>query len=153
MSDSPFQDNAWENAHGDETETVAKRNPWLWIGLPIGCIGVLLLVCGGSAFTLVYGVSALIKSSEPYRYALQRVEDHGGTAQKLGTPIEPGSFLSGSIQIYGEDGEADFLVPLSGPGGTASLRVVASKEAGQWSYAILQVTFGNDTDERIDLLE
>ncbi len=153
MSDSPFQDNAWEDAHGDETEAIAKRNPWLWLGLPIGCVGVLLLVCGGFAFTLVYGVSALIKSSEPYRYALERVENHGGTAQKLGTPIEPGNFLSGSIQLDGDEGEADFYVPLSGPGGTASLHVVASKAGGQWSYSTLQVTLKEDTNEVIDLLE
>jgi hypothetical protein len=70
----------------------------------------------------------------------------------LGEPIELGFWISGSINISGPTGNADFSVPLSGPKGAGRLYIVGEKSAGKWSFDLLEVEI-DGRDERIDLLE
>jgi hypothetical protein len=68
----------------------------------------------------------------------------------LGEPIEPGWYMSGSINVSGSSGEADIMIPISGPRGTGRIYAVATKSAGRWSYEILEVEIDGQP-ERIDL--
>lgn len=126
-----------------------SRN-WKWV-VPVGCLGMILLpvACAGAIFLAVYGV---IQGSEPYREALARAREHPEVVAALGEPLEAGLFVSGSINIRGSDGEADFSINVSGPEGEGTLHVEARKEAGAWSYEEM-VLVVDATGERIDLLE
>ena len=59
---------------------------------------------------------------------------------------------SGNISVSGSnDGHANLTVPVSGPSGSGSIRVVATKANGIWTYSELRLNLGNG--EFIDLLE
>ncbi len=70
----------------------------------------------------------------------------------IGEPIEAGMLISGSFNVSGPSGEADFSMPISGPDGKATLYVEAAKSAGKWEYHVLEAEI-RETGERIDLLK
>ena len=74
-----------------------------------------------------------------------------GTLQALGEPIEPGFMPSGSINISGPSGNADLAIPISGPQGSDTIYLVATKEAGRWNFSLLEVEI-KEQSERINLL-
>src|SRR5690606_38258460 len=104
-----------------------SRN-WKWV-VPVGCLLPVVVCCGGITllFSLVFDA---IKSSEPYKQSLAMVQTHLQVTAALGTPIEPGFFLSGNINVSGGSGEADLNYPISGPHGDASVFVIAERSAG-----------------------
>lgn len=153
MADMHPQDNRWSDPVDDDMETVTSRNPWIWLGIPLLCVGVLIVACGGIIFSVFFGVTTVIKTSEPYRYALEQIDKHGGLTKTIGEPIQTGKFLSGSLNLTGDSGEADFVIPVSGPGGRAEVHVVASKSADRWTYTKLLVDFEDPLLVDLDLLE
>jgi hypothetical protein len=123
-----------------------------WV-IPVG-IGVILLLCLVPLFC-VAGVGAsvfgLIKSSDVYQNALQEAQSHPAVNEALGEPVEPGWWVTGSIEVNNTTGNADFAVPLSGPKNSGTLYAVAFKEAGQWHFSRLEVEVQGQS-ERINLL-
>ena len=126
-----------------------SRN-WKWV-VPAGCLTMLLLAVGGVVAVVVF-IFGLMKSSDAYTGAVARAKAHPAVVAALGSPIEPGFFVTGNINISGGSGHANLAVPISGPKGSATLYVTASKAQGQWTFSALVVAIG-DTGERIDLLE
>jgi hypothetical protein len=127
---------------------------WKWF-VPVGCLGLIVMVVGGIALLVVaiFGaVSGLIKSSYPYSEGLARVQASAEVRQVLGSPVEAGFFLSGSINVSGSSGHADIAIPISGPKGSGWLYAVADKSAGKWTFTRLEVEIEGRA-ERIDLLE
>lgn len=126
-----------------------NRN-WKWF-VPVGCLGTLIVIAGFfvGVCLLVFG---LAKSSYAYKDALAKAKSHPAVQETLGTPIEEGLFVTGSINTSGPSGRADLAIPISGPRGKGTIYVVASKSAGQWTYSTLVVEI-KDTRQRIDLLE
>ena len=124
-----------------------QRN-WKWV-VPAGVIGALIVLVGSAAaiFLFVFGI---IRSSEVYDTALARARADSTVVRLLGEPIEPGWWVSGSIQVSGPSGSADFEAPLHGPVGRGTLYVSAEKEAGRWRYKVLEVGV-EGRDDRIDL--
>ncbi len=115
-----------------------------------GCLGVILLFV--LLFLGVFGtIFGSLRSSEPVKEAISRAEVHPVVVEHLGTPIEAGWFMNGSISLAGDSGYADIAVPLSGPGGSAQIHVVAKKEAGRWQYQRMECEILG-VEERIDLL-
>jgi hypothetical protein len=112
-----------------------SRN-WKWL-IPVGCLGS-LVVCVGFVLLLVVIVFGAIKRSDAYTEGLARARASAEVKNLLGEPIEPG-WLTGKIEVEGASGKADLAIPLSGPKGTATLYVVATKEAGKWEYSVLEV--------------
>ena len=53
--------------------------------------------------------------------------------------IRPGIMPTGSINVENQRGEADLDIPISGPGGSGSIHVRATKEAGGWTIDVLTV--------------
>jgi hypothetical protein len=72
-------------------------------------------------------------------------------AQQLGSPIDEGWLLSGSVNVSDASGDADLSVPISGPKGKGTVYVTAQKSAGRWNYSLMQVAI-DGSDEKIDLL-
>ena len=125
---------------------------WMWVASG-GCLGALALL---SAFivailTIVMGT---MKSSGAYKEALAQAQGNQQIQQTIGTPIEPGLFVTGSIDISvddGSSGRADITIPISGPKGKATIFAVATKSAGKWTFSKLVVETKSD-GQRIDLL-
>ena len=127
---------------------------WKWV-LPVGCLAPLLVCCGGIGL-LMTAVFGAIKSSEPYREALARAEASPALQAALGQPIRPGFFPTGTIRTGfdipgGETGQADLAIPISGPKGTATLRVVAEKSDAGWKFLTLEAMVAGQA-RPIDLL-
>lgn len=130
-----------------------KKN-WLaahWkSALAVGCLGLIALIVtfiGGILFL----VESSIKNTPAYTEALARAQANPVVAEKIGQPLHAGWFVSGSINISGSSGNADFSVPISGPKGKGTLYVVAKKSAGRWQFETLQAEIEGNS-ERINLL-
>jgi len=76
----------------------------------------------------------MMKRSEPYQDSLQLVSQSPQVIEGIGEPIEPGFFVTGSIQLSNNDGEAQLNYSISGPEGKALILVEGTKTGGQWSY-------------------
>ena len=121
---------------------------WKWV-VPVGCLSILVL---GAVFiaAIIGVVFGAMKSSDVYREALQRAQNHPEVQAALGTPIESGWWMSGEINVSGPGGNANIQIPISGPKGKADIYAVATKEAGRWKYSTLNVAV--DGGRTIDLL-
>ncbi len=122
---------------------------WKWV-VPVGCLGAILLLALfiGAIVALVFGV---IRSSDVYQDAVETARASAAVQAALGSPVEAGYLVTGSINVSGSGGSADLAIPLSGPDGEATLYAVASKSGGQWVFSTLVVGV-EATGERIDLL-
>lgn len=122
---------------------------WIrWIVL--GCSG-LILVSALAAWGFVTLVMGGVKKSRAFQGALDKAVAHPAALAALGEPIEPGFWVSGSVSVDGPSGQAALAVPLSGPRGTGTLYVEATKRAGRWQYALLELEVAG-REARIDLL-
>ncbi|MGH9492321.1 MAG: cytochrome c oxidase assembly factor Coa1 family protein [Terriglobales bacterium] len=124
-----------------------SRN-WKWF-VPVGCLTLLLLFCLFIAliFTVVMGS---MKSSDAYKQAVAKARSNPEVVAKLGAPIEEGWFVSGSINVQNDSGNADLQIPISGPKGKAVIHAVAGKTAGKWEYA--RLTIAIEGQPELDLL-
>ena len=131
-----------------------SRN-WKWF-VPTGCclgtlLGLILAVAvfGFSIFAIFSGVSAALKSSEPYKVAVARAKADAKVATALGKPLDEG-FPMGSINTQNDIGDVDLKIPISGPKGKGTIYVVGTKSAGTWTYSKMAVTI-DGTGDTIDL--
>ena len=97
---------------------------------------------------LVFGS---MKQADVYKQAVARAQSDPAVAQRLGSPIEAGMFLSGNINVNGPSGEAKIAIPIHGPKAKGTIYVEANKSAGKWDYSLMQVEIDGE-DTRIDLL-
>lgn len=118
---------------------------WKWL--------IAAAVVGGVALVAAFVFSLLgaLRSSDAFKGAVARVNASPAAVEVLGTPIEPGLFFSGHIQVSGGgSGKADLAIPVKGPNGDATIYVVATKSAGEWRFDRLVVEVAA-TKARIDL--
>jgi hypothetical protein len=124
-----------------------SRN-WKWF-LPVGCL-LPILLCGGFLTTIIVVVMGAIRSSEPYQHALSQARSNAEVQAAIGTPIEPGLFPVGTININNDAGDANLTISVSGPKGAGVIYVLATKKAGVWSYS--RLSFRSPTiSEPVDL--
>ena len=126
-----------------------SRN-WKWF-VPVGCLTLIVLF---AAFVggIIFVATSAMKSSDAYKLAMAKAQSNPLVQQKLGTPIEAGMFVSGSVNVEGTSGKADITIPISGPKGKGSIYVDATKFAGEWKFNRLEVEIDGETDH-IDLLQ
>jgi hypothetical protein len=125
-----------------------SRN-WKWF-VPVGCLTLVALFAGFVGAIMFFAFS-MMKNSDVTQLALAKARGNAQVQQRLGTPIEPGWFVSGSINQAGSSGKADLTIPVSGPRGSATIYADATRFAGEWSFNRLEVAFKDDPN-RIDLL-
>ena len=132
-----------------------KRSWWRrkarWLVPLIIILAMVVLFVGVFALAASF-VMGLMKSSGAYKEGLARAKAYPAVQAALGAPIEDGFFVTGSISTSGSSGAADLAIPISGPKGKATLCVVASESAGQWSFSTLSVEV-KGSSESINLLE
>jgi hypothetical protein len=100
-------------------------------------------------FTFIFG---MMRNSDAVKMALRQAQSNPIVAERLGTPLETGWFMSGNINVSGPSGHAEMEIPVSGSKGKGTIYLVADKNAGLWSFSTLQVAFA-DGEPRIDLLQ
>jgi hypothetical protein len=112
--------------------------------------GVVALLAG-IAFTalFVFGVFSLLKDSEAYKLAQQRLDADARIAEIVGRPVSTG-FPMGQIQTSGPRGSASLSFRVQGPQGKGTVFVEAVKDLGAWK--IDRMVFEEEgTGRRIDL--
>lgn len=136
----PPQDNSLQ-------QTWFSKN-WKWL-VPLLVAGVLLFV----AFvgTLVWFVFGLMKSSEPYKHAVDLVMHDPEAVSALGAPVQPRWLVTGSIRLSGASGFADLTIPIRGQIQQGTVYVLARKFAGEWRYEKIILVL--DDGRRIELLQ
>jgi hypothetical protein len=129
---------AGENA----MDSVPQQRTWLqrntkWIVLGAVLLGVLLLGLFLAAILMI--VAGAMRSSDVYKESLARAQASPQVAALVGTPVEPGFFTTGSINVENRTGDADLHIPIHGPKGEATIDVVARKRDGKWIYDTMRV--------------
>lgn len=117
--------------------------------IPLGCL-VLFLLLGAFVTVLIAVIMASFHNSVAYQQAVAKASENQQVRALIGEPIQPGWFISGSINVNGSTGKADLSIPISGPRGKGSIRAIARKD-GVWNFTWLQVTI-EGRSEIIDLL-
>jgi hypothetical protein len=118
-----------------------SRN-WWW-SLPTAFL-ILFLPCAGCLGIFGWVIGAL-KSSEPYRMALERVRTNPAVIDMLGKPIEEAGWMpTGNFSYHINNGVASgsarFDFSVSGPQDTARVHAEAVCRDGKWRFRVLQVT-------------
>ncbi len=117
----------------DRSTTWRQRN-WKWL-IP-ACLGGIALFAGFIVLivTIVFG---MMKSAHAYKEALAMARADLYVKEALGSPIKEGLLVMGNINVNGSSGHADLAIPVSGPEGSGTIYVVASKStAGQKGYRV-----------------
>lgn len=118
------------------SQTWLQRNT-KWIVL--GAILLSLTLLGLFLAALLMIVAGAMRSSDVYKEALARAQASPQVAAIVGTPVEPGFFTSGTINVENRSGDADLHIPIHGPKGEATIDVVARKRDGVWTYETMRV--------------
>jgi hypothetical protein len=119
-----------------------QRN-WKW-SIPVGVVTVISLGLS-FVFLIFFSVFRLAKSSEPCKQAVALAAANPEIQAELGTPIEVGFMVSGSISSSNTSGEAMLDIPISGPKGEAHVFVEGKKAAGLWTYSRMEVVLPGTT--------
>ena len=124
---------------------------WLWVVPVGGCLTLIVLFIFGIGAAL-FGVSEVLKGSEPYEYAIEEARNDSEVIAILGEPIQTSGMMEGTVNFKNDSGRVNLEVPIRGPNGTATVKVKGEKEDGEWTYEELYVTI-EKTDEKINLLD
>jgi len=139
-----------QGAEGSKAPALASPRRglrWLWFLLG-GAALVGLLCCGGFGLLGWMGLN-VVKQSDPYRLAWEKVRYHPKVIEKLGEPIEEASwFPTGEFHIENGSGEAKLVFQIKGPKGTADVQSDCRRVQGKWG-GVVTVKFRDD--ERLQL--
>lgn len=122
------------------SEDSVLKSPWFWGagGCCLGCVAVpLLLVAIFGAG--IFGFVGAMAHSDVIDLAIERAEADPRVIEALGTPLERGLLIQGSIQIENDRGSADVVVPVTGPKGEGELWAVGTREGGEWRLERLEL--------------
>jgi hypothetical protein len=105
------------------TPTVVRKGwfarNWKWF------VPTFLIAFFGLPLALIGTVFAAMKNSDVAKESLLRAQKNVALVQKVGTPIQAGWLVSGSINVSTTSGDADLAVPISGPKGQGKIYVTA----------------------------
>ena len=94
---------------------------------------------------------SVMKMNDAYRGALEAAKESAELREALGTPIEPGWIVTGSVNVSGSAGDARLSFDVSGPKGEATIHLEAVKRAGVWHYGLIEAELEGD-GRRLDLV-
>jgi len=124
------------------------RRNWTWFVPTLGCGTIIIIFIIG-----IVGIFSLISSSEPTQFAVQKAAENQKIITILGKPIEKYGIPTGEMTYNSDSGSrVDFIIPIKGPRGKASLVIKGRKEGDAWEYQKLYVLI-KETNEKINLLD
>lgn len=119
---------------------LARHWPWALVS---GCLVMVVLLVGAVLAIGAFAFS-LLRSSEVYQQALAFARGNPVVIERVGTPLQPGWLVTGSIRHDGSGGHAELVMPLSGPRADAKLFVEAELHAGRWEFRKVWLTLAGD---------
>lgn len=138
---------AWRSKHWesiDQFKTVQRR--WTRAG-----IAFTLFLTFGFMLAAFLGPQELIKRSHAVQLAMSAARQNTMVQQAMGTPLEMGWLISGTIGTSGPSGKADFSIPVRGPEGRATLYFIGEKSFGLWAIKGLVLEL-DESGERLDIV-
>ena len=126
-----------------------KRN-WKWV-VPVGGCFTLIIVAVIAIASIFYGVTNAIEDSQPYEFALEKINSDEDLINALGTPIEKDGMVSGNWNYVNGKKSAKMTIPISGPKGSGMLFVEATGEDEDWTYHVIRVEI--EDSETFDIIE
>jgi len=123
-----------------------RHRKWFLFAVVVAVV----LIFSGLVALLLHIIVGSVKNSDAYVGALERVRTAPAVAATLGTPLEEGYFVRGTIHVSGPTGLAELAIPVTGPKGRAMIYVEATRRQGEWHFDHLIVAVER-TRERIDL--
>jgi hypothetical protein len=92
-----------------------------------------------------------VKSSQPYKLALERVKQSPKVIAWLDEPIRPTAAPPGGyVYVAGNLGNAEIDFQVKGPKGEAGVRTQAARRNGEWSLVGLQVVLPSEKQFWLD---
>ena len=96
-----------------------------------------------SVFGTILGIVSLVmwsmRQSDVFRLAMEKTRKNPAVVEKLGTPIEPDWMVTGSMNVDGDSGTANFTAEIKGPRQKGKLSIDARKRMGEWTFNYLMV--------------
>lgn len=123
---------------------------WKWAVPILVLLGLAISAAG--PFGLFSVSMGMMRDNDAYRLALAQARTDRTLLAVLGTPIEPGWWMTGRIGTHGDgSGEAQLQIPVHGPQGEATVYVHAIRRQGLWRFSEL-VAITEGSTRPIDLL-
>ena len=101
------------------------------------------ILYGLAAFAVI-GVVAFVlivfANLEPFDTIKQEARTNPQIAERTGTPVKVGWFVSGSVNQHNQSGNADVSVSVSGPLASGTLRMVSTRRNGVWQVRKMLLT-------------
>jgi len=145
MAPFPTQPQSYQPPPPQQPAPKTSSGCWKWGA--IGCVVILLL---GVAFAavVVWVAFGAMRSTTVYKQARDRALTDARVAAALGTPVEAGWWITGSIHEGNGTGVATIKFPISGPRGKATVDADATIERDSWTYSrlIVHPDHGADID-------
>jgi len=117
------------------------RRPWRWLRRVLTALLVLILLGGAACWIGYQMVFGARRSSEPYRMALDLVQNDPQVIEQVGGPIEDVCwFPNGEIDNDPDRGTARLDFAVAGSKTRANVHVDARRIASKWGFARLEVT-------------
>jgi hypothetical protein len=129
------------------------RKPWVqrhWLLMLVLSFVVMMALSMAIGVGVMYVVMSSVKSTAPYREAMERVRGDERMTRALGEPIGTRWIPLGMVEQR-EQGRAAFLVFLQGPRGTGTVDVQGVFTDGLWRYQRLQGETDGPPRDRVDL--
>ncbi len=104
----------------------------------LGAVATIILVVGFIA-GIFFFIMSQFRSSPVYVTALKAARSDSRVVEQLGTPIEIGWLITGSLEEQGLAGDASLAIPISGPRQSGTLSAAARKGNGVWQFYTLAV--------------
>jgi hypothetical protein len=137
---------AWKHKRWDNIEHFKRvQRKWSIAGFIFLAALVLLTP------VMFLAVGSVFKNSEPYRFAMARIQQDERVVQALGQPIEAGMIVMGNLRYSGPSGAANLSIPVSGSRASGTAYVIATKRLGRWTISDLVVD-EEDTGVRIIII-
>lgn len=141
----------------------AKGSAWAWRNKPwrdvahFRRVQRLWAIWGVVAWVGIIGLVAaawlaffwLFSQAQPYVMAVERLKQHPAAVAELGSPISAG-FPMGHVSFKDDTGNAELSFSATGPNGSGTVYVDASKDLGVWRLTRFELAI-DGRDRTIDL--
>ncbi len=124
---------------------------WKW-ALPMVALGIFVPVTSFIFVTIILISYLTVRTSTIYKQAMVAVRTDDRIVELIGSPIQPGLFVLGTISRRTSGTMVNLTIPLYGPEGKATAFAVAAKTEGNWDFTTLQVQV-KSRQAHVDLLK
>lgn len=138
------QSSSSQSGFGQPPQTWMQRN---WKKLVLGLVSLGVLAVVAFAAGIVGLVMWSFRNSDVCKLSIEQARKNPEVVARLGEPVQPGYFFSGSMSVNGDSGSATITIPVHGPKGKADMYVDARKAMGTWTF--IYVVVKTPSGERI----